>query len=73
MGQSNGTNVRGEKAQSYGGHAVLVCGYNPGGVWIENSWGKKWGVGGFGFIEWKAFREQFMYGTVLTNCLNGFK
>ena len=67
------TNVRGEKAQSSGGHAVLFCGYNPGGVWIENSWGKKWGVGGFGFIEWKAFREQFMYGTVLTNCLNGFK
>lgn len=67
--------VTGQKpgAKSLGGHAVLVCGYNPAGVWIENSWGEDWGKGGFGFIEWGAFRKQFMYGAVLTNCLNGFK
>ena len=66
-------NVTGKASQSLGGHAVLVCGYNAGGVWIENSWGKDWGKDGFGFIEWTAFRKQFMYGTVLTNCLDGFK
>lgn len=66
-------NVTGKASNSLGGHAVLVCGYNAGGVWIENSWGKNWGKDGFGFIEWVAFRKQFMYGTVLTNCLNGFK
>lgn len=65
-------NVTGRSAASLGGHAVLVCGYNAGGVWIENSWGEDWGKGGFGFIEWPAFRQQFMYGTVLTNCLDGF-
>lgn len=68
-------NVTGEKsgAASLGGHAVLVVGYNPGGVWIENSWGKEWGKDGFAFIEWSAFRRQYMYGTVLTNCLDGFR
>jgi len=66
-------NVTGKPSSSLGGHAVLVCGYNSGGVWIENSWGKDWGKDGFGFIEWVAFRKQFMYGTVLTNCLNGFR
>lgn len=58
---------------SLGGHAVLVVGYNPAGVWFENSWSKDWGKDGFGFIEWRAFKEQWMYGTVLTNCLDGFK
>jgi len=68
-------NVTGEKphAQHLGGHAVLVCGYTQAGVWIENSWGGDWGRDGFGFVEWPAFRRQWMYGTVLTNCLNGFK
>lgn len=65
--------IRGEKSASMGGHAVLVCGYTPKGVWIENSWGASWGYHGFGFMSWEAFREQYMYGTVLTNCLNGFK
>ena len=60
-------------AKSLGGHAVLVVGYNQAGVWIENSWSTEWGKGGFGFIEWAAFRKQFQYGTVLTNCLNGFR
>ena len=66
-------NVKGKKCEKLGGHAVLVCGYNPAGVWIENSWGTGWGARGFGFIEWTAFRKQFMYGTVLTNCLDGFR
>lgn len=60
-------------ARSLGGHAVLVVGYNPAGVWIENSWGAEWGCKGFGFIEWAAFRRQFMYGTILTNCLDNLK
>lgn len=67
------TNVTGRKGQTLGGHAVLVVGYNEAGVWIENSWGEDWGEKGFGFIEWPAFRKQFLYGTVLTNCLDGMK
>ena len=67
-------NVTGKKgAKSLGGHAVLVVGYNPAGVWVENSWGSDWGQDGFGFIEWPAFRQQFLYGTCLSNCLDGFK
>lgn len=66
-------NISGRTVKPIGGHAVLVCGYNPNGVWIENSWGQKWAYNGFGFIEWAAFKKQFMYGTVLTHCLDGFK
>lgn len=61
------------KTTQLGGHAVLVVGYDSRGVWFENSWGKDWGKDGFGFIQWPAFRKQFMYGTVLTNCLDGLK
>jgi hypothetical protein len=57
---------------SRGGHAVLVVGYNPAGIWIENSWGSLWGAQGFAFVEWGAVKRQFIYGAVLTHCLDGF-
>lgn len=67
-------NITGAKdCDRLGGHAVLVVGYNAGGVWVENSWGTGWGTAGFGFLEWQAFHEQFLYGAVLTRCLDGFK
>lgn len=65
--------VKGSTGNSLGGHAVLICGYDEGGVWIENSWGESWGEKGFGYIEWSAFDKQFVYGAVLTNCLNDFR
>jgi len=49
-------------ARSVGGHAVLCVGYDEIGVWILNSWGQKWGQGGFAHISWNAFNRQFMYG-----------
>jgi len=49
-------------ARSVGGHAVLCVGYDPEGVWILNSWGSKWGQGGFAHLSWNAFNRQFMYG-----------
>ena len=66
------TTVTGKPCATLGGHAVLIVGYDKSGVWCENSWGKDWGDCGFGYISWKAFRDQFMYACVLTNCLNGF-
>lgn len=73
LAQRGITNVIGKKSPTLGGHAVLVVGYNAAGVWIENSWGTDWGDKGFGFIEWKAVRQQFMYGVVLSNVLDGLK
>lgn len=49
-------------ARFVGGHAVLCVGYDQEGVWILNSWGPKWGQGGFAHIGWHAFNKQFMYG-----------
>ena len=65
--------ISGGRGQSLGGHAVLVCGYDEKGVWIENSWGADWGQRGFAKLTWEAFRKQFFAGAVLTNCLDGFR
>lgn len=55
---------------SAGGHAILGCGYNKDGVFIQNSWGKEWGSYGFALIPWNKVQEQYMYGCTITNVLN---
>lgn len=53
-----------------GGHAVLVCGYNPTGVIIQNSWGEdSWGEHGFSVLKWDDVVDQFLYGAVLKGCM----
>jgi hypothetical protein len=48
-------------ARNYGGHALCVIGYDDtkeGGAFeILNSWGKKWGNGGFGWIPYTVFTQ----------------
>lgn len=63
--------IRGDKSSSQGGHAVTIVGYDEGGVLILNSWGKAYAHDGFVYITNKAFNDQFMYGAVLTRCLDG--
>lgn len=53
-----------------GGHAVIACGYNRTGVYIQNSWSKDWGKYGFALITWDVFNAQFVYGAVVKDCLN---
>jgi hypothetical protein len=48
-----------------GGHAVLVCGYDKKGIYIQNSWGYDWGVWGFGLLPWNLVEEQFRRGLVI--------
>jgi len=36
--------------QILGGHAFAIVAYDEKGFWIQNSWGKSWGKGGFGRI-----------------------
>ena len=43
-----------------GGHAVLVCGYDEKGVYIQNHWGKDWGAKGFGILPWSLYERQLM-------------
>lgn len=55
-------NVKGDGkiAQSnkiLGGHAFAIVAYDERGFWIQNSWGDKWGLNGFGLItydDWLA-------------------
>ncbi len=35
-----------------GGHAFAVVGFDERGLWIQNSWGPKWGLNGFGLITY---------------------
>ena len=63
--------ISGKGTPNQGGHAVLICGYDKQGVWIQNSWGKGWGEWGFAKLPWQAFDAQFMYGAVISNVLDG--
>lgn len=65
--------IRGIKSSPQGGHAVTIVGYDESGVLILNSWGKEYGRDGLVYITNEAFRKQFMYGAVLTRCLDGLK
>lgn len=62
--------ITGKGTPNQGGHAVLICGYDKEGVWIQNSWGKDWAEWGFAKMTWDAFDKQFMYGAVLSNVLD---
>ena len=48
----------------YGGHAMCVVGYddNRGAFEIINSWGRKWGNGGFMWIPYNAFTDFVIEG-----------
>ena len=56
-----------------GGHALCCCGMFPDGIIIQNSWGGTWGKHGFALVTWEALKSQFLYATVLENCLDGMK
>lgn len=65
--------IRGAEKSPEGGHAVTLVGYDADGVLIMNSWGKDYAHEGKVYITNKAFEDQFMYGSVITNCLNGME
>jgi len=50
-----------------GGHAVLGCGYCPEGLYIQNSWGIRWGLYGFALLKWNLFDKQFSNGIIIRN------
>jgi C1A family cysteine protease len=37
-------------ARDFGGHAVLVVGYEADALIIRNSWGGDWGENGYGYL-----------------------
>jgi len=62
--------VSGEGAPQ-GGHAVTLCGYDEGGVLVQNSWGADYGHEGRIYLPNSAFEAEFMYAAVVTRCLDG--
>lgn len=53
--------------QSLGGHAVLICGYDQTGVYIQNSWGISYGCKSFIILPWSLVKQQLMYCCVIEN------
>lgn len=45
---------------SLGTHAVLAVGYDPRGILIVNSWGTRWGNGGFAYLTYD-FVQRYAY------------
>ena len=50
-----------------GGHAVLICGYDSTGVYIQNSWGMSWGSKSFGLVPWSIVKDSLMYCCYIEN------
>ena len=59
--------------KSLGGHAIVCCGYDREGVFIQNSWGLLWGNLGFCKIKWKVFEQEFGEGAYYANALDGLE
>lgn len=43
-----------------GGHAFAIVGYTEMGFIVHNSWGPKWGRGGFGVLTYSDWRQNAM-------------
>lgn len=41
-----------------GGHAFAIVGYDRYGLWIQNSWGRDWGRGGFARISYDDWLDN---------------
>jgi C1A family cysteine protease len=61
----------GSRWEPYGGHAMLLVGYNrPGGYFIaKNSWGPDWGHGGYAYLTYDYIRAYAKYGFIITDVL----
>ena len=59
--------VIGKGGRSLGGHAVLLCGYDQTGVFVNNQWGVSWGAKGFAVMPWDLYLQELMYGAYLEN------
>ena len=47
---------RGQECLGY--HAFAIVGYDAGGFWIQNSWGRGWGRKGFGYVDYDEWLER---------------
>ncbi len=57
-----------DKAESVGGHAFALVGYNPTGFVVQNSWGPEWGRSGFAVLP---YEDWVKHGTDAWACALG--
>jgi hypothetical protein len=50
-----------------GCHAVLIVGYDPIGIYIQNSWGKGWGFKSFAIMKWEDVIKDLTYCCYIDN------
>jgi len=50
--ERNGTIEYDSESKVTGGHAFAIVAYDKIGFWIQNSWGRDWGRGGYGHINY---------------------
>lgn len=66
-GYTDGANfIWKEKGEEIGAHAMLVVGYDDdkNAFKLINSWGKNWGDGGYGWIDYELFPQVVLYGFI---------
>jgi len=65
--QTIGPHTDGERY--YGGHALLLVGYDADGFWALNSWGPSWGHDGFAYLSNEFVKQEAWEGWVVNGLL----
>ncbi len=52
------TNKSGKKYRRIGSHAFAIVGYQQAGFIVQNSWGPKWGYGGFALLQYDDWLDN---------------
>jgi hypothetical protein len=68
-----GTIWKAEKGKRAGGHAMVLVGYDDArhAFKLINSWGRSWGDGGYGWVDYGHFRRVVDEGFVAKDAING--
>jgi hypothetical protein len=61
--------VHAESERYYGGHAMLLVGYDAGGFWALNSWGPDWGHDGFAYLSNEFVKQEAWEGWIVNGLL----
>ena len=61
--------VHAESERYYGGHAMLLVGYDAGGFWALNSWGPDWGHDGFAYLSNEFVQQEAWEGWIINGLL----
>lgn len=57
--------------QCMGGHAMIGCGYDQLGLYVQNSWGPSFGSKGFCIFKWEDVKRTLMYACYVKNAFEG--